>query len=225
MIWASHFVLVIISDKIHNPTKRISTLYLSSGLVRLPIIFARGKLKLLPLLNNLWLDVNKKKEKEGERGRKREKEGERVPVPRFHYLVPQAVIAEPNTGQKPHLGNLFNSEVLEDWKNPMKWDRPFWRKQVLGDLRALRLFLGRRFRLLSDAASRHERSSWTSAWPFCFTRWDSLLGSQVELQPVHVLDDRVPSLNFAELPRVYREAVLLEEVVKVRGAVQQPAII
>ena len=47
----------------------------------------------------------------------------------------------------------------------------------------------------------------------------------MELQPVHVLDDRVPSLNFAELPRVYREAVLLEEVVKVRGAVQQPAII
>ena len=53
MIWASHFVLVIISNKIHNPTKRIATLYLSSGLVRLPIIFARGKLKLLPLLNNL----------------------------------------------------------------------------------------------------------------------------------------------------------------------------
>ena len=215
MIWASHFVLVIISNKIHNPTKRIATLYLSSGLVRLPIIFARGKLKLLPLLNNLWFDVNKEKEKEGER----------VPVPRFHYLVPQAVIAEPNTGQKPHLGNLFNNEGLEDWKNSKNWDRPFWRKQVLGDLRALRLFLGRRFRLLSDAASRHERSSWTSAWPFCYTRWESLLGSQVELQPVHVLDDRVPSLNFAELPRVYREAVLLEEVVKVRGAVQQPAII
>ena len=56
----------------------------------------------------------REREKEGERGRKREKEGERVPVPRFHYLVPQAVIAEPNTGQKPHLGNLFNSEVLED---------------------------------------------------------------------------------------------------------------
>ena len=215
MIWASHFVLVIISNKIHNPTKRIATLYLSSGLVRLPIIFARGKLKLLPLLNNLWVDVNKEKEKEGER----------VPVPRFHYLVPQAVIAEPNTGQKPHLGNLFNNEGLEDWKNSKNWDRPFWRKQVLGDLRALRLFLGRRFRLLSDAASRHERSSWTSAWPFCYTRWESLLGSQVELQPVHVLDDRVPSLNFAELPRVYREAVLLEKVVKVRGAVQQPAII
>ena len=47
----------------------------------------------------------------------------------------------------------------------------------------------------------------------------------MELQPVHVLDDRVPSLNFAELPRVDREAVLLEEIVKVRGAVQQPAII
>ena len=100
MIWASHFVLVISSDKIHNPTKRIATLYLSSGLVRLPIIFARGKLKLLPLLNNLLFDVNKEKEKEGEG----------VPVPRFHYLVPQAVIAEPNTGQKPHLGNLFNNE-------------------------------------------------------------------------------------------------------------------
>ena len=67
MIWASHFVLVIISDKIHNPTKRISNPYLSSGLVRLPIIFARGKLKLLPLFNNLILDVNKEKEKERER--------------------------------------------------------------------------------------------------------------------------------------------------------------
>ena len=51
---------------------------------------------------------------ERERGRKRGKEGERVPVPRFHNLVPQAVIAESNTGQKPHLGNLFNSEGLED---------------------------------------------------------------------------------------------------------------
>ena len=167
MIWASHFVLVIISDKIHNPTKRISNPYLSSGLVRLPIIFARGKLKLLPLLNNLWFDVNKVKEKEGEGEGKRETERERVPVPRFHYLVPQAVIAEPNTGQKPHLGNFFNNEGLEDWKNTKNWDRPFWRKQVLGDLRALRLFLGRRFRLLSDAASRHERSSWISAWPCC----------------------------------------------------------
>ena len=47
----------------------------------------------------------------------------------------------------------------------------------------------------------------------------------MELQPVHVLDDRVPSLNFAELPRVDREAVLLEEIVKVRGAVQQSGII
>ena len=110
MIWASHFVLVIISNKIHNPTKRISTLYLSSGLVRLPIIFARGKLKLLPLFSNLLFDVNK----ERERGRKRGKKSESVPIPRFHYLVPQAVIAEPNTGQKPHLGKLFNSEGLED---------------------------------------------------------------------------------------------------------------
>ena len=159
MIWASHLVLVISSGKVHNPTKRISTLYLSSGLVRLPIIFARGKLKLLPLFNKLWFDVNKEKEKGGERRKVRE----RVPVPRFHYLVPQAVIAEPNTGQKPHLGNLFNNEGLEDWKSRKNWNRPFWRTQVLGDLRALRLFLGRRFRLLSDDASPHEHSSWTSA--------------------------------------------------------------
>ena len=56
----------------------------------------------------------RKRGKEGERGGKREKEVERVPVPRFHNLVPQAVIAESNTGQKPHLGNLVNSEGLED---------------------------------------------------------------------------------------------------------------
>ena len=74
MIWASHFVLVIISDKIHNPTKRISTLYLSSGLVRLPIIFARGKLKLLPLFDNLLFDVNKEKEKREKEKAKMKKE-------------------------------------------------------------------------------------------------------------------------------------------------------
>ena len=113
-------------------------------------------------------------------------------------------------------------------------------KRGLVGLQALQWFLDKTHQLLSAVASQHAHLGWTLKVTILQTKTDlssryhiaqlknsmqcpkhNLLGSKMELKSVHILDDGIPPFNFSKLPRVDREAVLPEEVVVVRGVLQQ----